>query len=91
NGACGDPTPTGFDRLINEAVFPGLQGGPHNNSIAALAVALNEAASPEFKEYQKEVISNMQQLCSSLISYGYTISTICGDPNSLTITAAVSH
>ncbi|TGZ56842.1 hypothetical protein CRM22_010087 [Opisthorchis felineus] len=85
NGACGDPTPTGFDRLINEAVFPGLQGGPHNNSIAALAVALNEAASPEFKEYQKEVILNMQQLCTSLANYGYTIVTGGSDTHLCTI------
>jgi len=43
---------------INNAVFPGLQGGPHNHTIAALAVALKEAQSPEFKDYQVQVKAN---------------------------------
>ena len=40
---------------INEAVFPGLQGGPHNHAIAGVAVALHQAKSPRFVEYQKKV------------------------------------
>merc|ERR1719316_1764882 len=47
---------------IDFAVFPSLQGGPHNNVIAALAVALKEAASPDFKEYIQRVIKNSQAL-----------------------------
>lgn len=43
---------------IDSAVFPGLQGGPHNHSIAAIAVALKEAQSAEFKQYQKQVVAN---------------------------------
>ena len=41
---------------IDPALFPGLQGGPHNHAIAGIAVALGEAISPEFKEYQKQVL-----------------------------------
>ncbi|PRQ33013.1 putative glycine hydroxymethyltransferase [Rosa chinensis] len=41
-----------------EVVFPGLQGGPHNHTIAGLAVALKQATTPEFKAYQEQVLSN---------------------------------
>ncbi|CAH8824908.1 unnamed protein product [Trichobilharzia szidati] len=75
NGSHGDPVPTDFERRINEAVFPGLQGGPHNNTIAALAVALKEAASPEFRTYQQQVLKNMKQLCTSLKAFGYELVT----------------
>ncbi|CAF3106868.1 unnamed protein product [Rotaria socialis] len=61
-----------YERKINEAVFPGLQGGPHNNTIGALAVALKEAASDEFKTYAKQVINNAKQLVKSLQEKGYT-------------------
>ena len=44
-----------FEEPINQAVFPSLQGGPHNHQIAALAVALKWATTPEFKAYQKQV------------------------------------
>ena len=44
-----------FEDAINQAVFPSLQGGPHNHQIAALAVALKWATTPEFKTYQKQV------------------------------------
>ncbi|CAL8076325.1 unnamed protein product [Calicophoron daubneyi] len=75
NGAGGDPTPTDLEHRINEAVFPGLQGGPHNNTIAAMAVALKEAASPSFRKYQQQVVANMKQLCASLTDHGYKIVT----------------
>lgn len=58
---------------INQAVFPGLQGGPHNHTIAGLAVALRAAAAPEFKEYQKQVVANAQALATRLQELGYTI------------------
>jgi glycine hydroxymethyltransferase len=64
-----------LEKPINEAVFPGLQGGPHNHAIASLAVALKQAASPEFKEYSKQVIKNAKRMGEELISRGYTIST----------------
>ncbi|KAF8562062.1 hypothetical protein P879_04627 [Paragonimus westermani] len=71
----GDPPATDYERRINEAVFPGLQGGPHNNTIAAMAVALKEAASAEFKSYQAQVVTNVQQLCTTLAQLGYKIVT----------------
>ena len=48
-----------FEDRVNFAVFPALQGGPHNHQIAALAVALKHAASPQFKTYAKQVHPQM--------------------------------
>ena len=47
---------------INSAVFPGLQGGPHNHTITALAVALKMAKGPEFLEYQQQVLKNSKRM-----------------------------
>lgn len=58
---------------IDKAVFPGLQGGPHNHTTAAIAVALKEASTPEFKEYSKQVVLNAQTLANSLSKLGYKI------------------
>lgn len=58
---------------INSAVFPGLQGGPHNHTITGLAVALKQAQSPEFVDYQKQVLHNSQVLAKSLMSKGYDL------------------
>jgi len=60
---------------INTAVFPMLQGGPHNHQIGALAVALKEASQPEFKDYAKAVVSNSQALAKGLTDRGHTIAT----------------
>jgi glycine hydroxymethyltransferase len=62
-----------FKEQIDQAVFPGLQGGPHNHTIAALAVALKEASTQEFKDYQKQVALNCQALYVRLQQYGYKI------------------
>lgn len=51
---------------INASVFPGHQGGPHNHTITALAVALHQAQQPEFKEYQRTVLENAKALASQL-------------------------
>jgi glycine hydroxymethyltransferase len=51
---------------INASVFPGHQGGPHNHTITALAVALQQAQSPEFKQYQQNVLSNAKALSDRL-------------------------
>ncbi|XP_053607089.1 serine hydroxymethyltransferase isoform X2 [Plodia interpunctella] len=64
-----------LENKINQAVFPGLQGGPHNNAIAAIATAMKQATTPEFIEYQKQVIKNAKRLCQGLISRGYNIAT----------------
>lgn len=56
---------------INFSVFPGLQGGPHNHTIAALATALKQAQSPEYKAYQRQVVKNMKKFADVLTSKGY--------------------
>lgn len=58
---------------INKAVFPGTQGGPLMHIIAAKAVALGEALTPEFKEYQKQVVKNSARLCEGLKNNGLRI------------------
>ena len=64
-----------FERKINDAVFPGLQGGPHDHQIAAIATQLKEVASPEFKQYCVQVKKNAKALAQALMDMGYTICT----------------
>ncbi len=64
-----------FERLINDSVFPGLQGGPHQNVIAAIATQLGEVQKPEFKKYIKQVKKNIKVLGEELIKYGYKLQT----------------
>lgn len=58
---------------IDKAVFPGVQGGPHNHTTAGIAVALKEAAQPEFKEYAKQVVANAKVLAEELIARGFDL------------------
>lgn len=60
---------------INQAVFPGLQGGPHNHAIAGIATTMKQVKSPEFLQYQKQIIANAKRLCTKLQEYGYKINT----------------
>jgi glycine hydroxymethyltransferase len=62
-----------FAKAIDSAVFPGIQGGPLMHVIAAKAVALGQAMTEDFKEYQRQIIKNAQHLCSSLEKKGYRI------------------
>ncbi len=62
-----------FAKQIDKAVFPGTQGGPLMHIIAAKAVALGEAMTPEFKAYQEQVVKNASVLCNSLIKEGIDI------------------
>jgi glycine hydroxymethyltransferase len=62
-------------QAIDKAVFPGLQGGPHNNTTAAIAVALKEAASDGFKQYAAQIVKNAQALASLLIDKGFNLVT----------------
>ena len=62
-------------RLIDEAVFPGLQGGPHNQKIGALAVALGDAMKPEFREYAKQIKRNASALADGLMKRGHKLVT----------------
>lgn len=58
---------------INFAVFPGLQGGPHNHTICALATALKQAKEPAFGEYQDQVLSNTSAMANRLAAKGYSL------------------
>ncbi len=58
---------------IDKAVFPGLQGGPHDNQTAAIAVALKEASEPEFKKYARQVVLNSKALANILINNGFQL------------------
>lgn len=60
-----------FEEKINQAVFPGLQGGPHNNTIAAIATSLKQASSQAFVDYQTRVVRNAQRLALKLQDKGY--------------------
>jgi glycine hydroxymethyltransferase len=61
--------------LIDRSVFPGFQGGPHMNNIAAIAVALGEAMQPEYKVYAKQVILNAKTMAERLMSNGCKLVT----------------
>lgn len=58
---------------IDKAVFPGLQGGPHDNQTAAIAVALEEAFTPAFKKYGTQIVKNARTLASELVKYGFNL------------------
>jgi glycine hydroxymethyltransferase len=58
---------------IDKAVFPGLQGGPHDHTTAAIAVALKEAATPEFRAYGKQIVANAKALAQTLMKEGLTL------------------
>jgi len=60
---------------INKAVFPGLQGGPHNHTTAGIAVALQEAATPQFARYAHQIVSNAKALAEGLLGGGFTLVT----------------
>jgi len=58
---------------VDKAVFPGLQGGPHNHTTAAIAVALREAAQPSFSTYAQQIVANAKALADGLLARGYTL------------------
>ncbi|HPJ16028.1 MAG TPA: serine hydroxymethyltransferase [Spirochaetota bacterium] len=60
-------------KAIDKAVFPGLQGGPHNATTAGIAVALAEALKPEFKEYARKTVENAQALAKALTARGFNL------------------
>ena len=62
-----------MSQILNSAVFPGIQGGPLEHVIAAKAVAFGEALTPEYKEYQQQVVRNAQALSAALSARGYNI------------------
>ncbi|EGG00163.1 uncharacterized protein MELLADRAFT_53874 [Melampsora larici-populina 98AG31] len=64
-----------IEAKINNAVFPACQGGPHNNTIAGIAVALKQVIDPEFQSYAKAVVENARALGARLIELGYELQT----------------
>ncbi len=60
---------------IDKAVFPGMQGGPHDHTTAGIAVALMEASRPEFKEYARQIVSNSRTLADALAANGIKVVT----------------
>ncbi len=62
-------------KKIDKAIFPGLQGGPHDHQTAAIAVALGEALKPEFKEYAHQIVKNSKALAESLMEEGIKLVT----------------
>jgi glycine hydroxymethyltransferase len=63
----------GHAAAVDKAVFPGLQGGPHNHTTAGIAVALHEAAQPSFRRYARQVVANARALAAALTGRGFDL------------------
>jgi len=75
-------------KKIDRAVFPGMQGGPHMNTIAGMAVAFEEASKPEFKQYAKQIVENAKALASALREHGFKV---FGTENHLMVVEIGNH
>ena len=73
NDKKGNPILYDIEDKINFSVFPGLQGGPHNHTIGALATCLKQANTPEFVAYQQQVLANASRLAKELMGLGYNL------------------
>ena len=62
-----------MEKKLDKMIIPGLFGGPHENNIAAVAIALKEAMTPEFKKYAKQVVKNAKTLADELKKLGWHI------------------
>lgn len=62
-----------YAKALDKAVFPGLQGGPHNHTTAAIAVALHEAMQPEFRDYARNIVANAAVLAEELLARGFDL------------------
>jgi len=69
----GKPIMYDFESRVNNAVFPALQGGPHNHAIGGVAVALKQAMQPSFKEYQLKVLANAKSMAAALLDKNYSL------------------
>jgi len=73
NTKTGKEVPYDLETRVNTAVFPSLQGGPHNHAIAGVAVALRQATQPHFRVYQEQVLKNSKAMAKRLIDLGYKL------------------
>jgi len=64
-----------FAQAIDKAIMPGMQGGPHNQTTAAIAVAFKEASQPAFKEYAAQIVKNAKALADQLLKHGFRLIT----------------
>ena len=78
-------------KAIDKAVFPGLQGGPHNHTTAAKAVAFKEAASPDFRDYAQRVVHNGRALGEAMAELGFTLITGGTDNHLLLVDLTSKH
>jgi len=62
-----------YAQAIDKAIMPGLQGGPHNQTTAAIAVAFKEASQPAFKEYAAQIVKNAKALADQLNKHGFRL------------------
>lgn len=78
-------------KKINKAVFPGIQGGPHDNQTAAIAVALDEASKSSFKTYAKNIVTNSQYMAGLLIKNGMILVGNGSDNHLILVDLTASH
>lgn len=79
-----------YAEIIDKSVFPGLQGGPHMNTISAIAVTLGKALKPEFKEYTAEILKNAKALAKTLMENGTKLITNGTDNHMMVADTTVS-
>lgn len=78
-------------KKIDSAIIPGLQGGPHDNQTAAIAVALKEASTPLFKKYSEQVVKNSKALAKELVRYDFDLVTGGSDNHLILIDLRKKH
>ena len=80
-----------YATALDRAVFPGLQGGPHNHTTAGIAVALEEASRPSFREYARQIVSNAKALAEELLARGFRLISGGTDNHLILIDTTVGH
>jgi len=80
-----------FAKEIDKSVFPGLQGGPHMNNVAGIAITLGKALQPEFREYGAQVLRNAKTLAATLMESGASLVTGGTDNHMMVLDTMASH